>query len=752
MNVTPPDTESDRECALSFLQSIDILKAFSRDQLDALLDEMTCLRLAPGETLFRQGDPGESIFIVERGTLETSIARDDGASMTVSTITAGQTIGEMQILFDGFRTATVRAVTPVVLSKFSTEGFRRSAASSTGTMEKITQVIRRRLSRDQLTSILPAYFGSLDEAAMSTIEAMIRWVDVPKGHSLFLQNEASDSFYIVISGILHAFSGDARDPKRHFLREMSRGECTGEMGLLSGDKRSASVFAARDSRLACFSSRAFDDILAKYPEINRRFTAVLIKRLQHPSHGRQADRHVKNIAIVPAGAPFPLEDFVEMLSRKLSRYGSALHLSSEAVDRSIGTVGISQVTADDPRSLKLSAWLETQETRHEFILFEASIRACPWTRRSISHADQVILVGRADQDPGLGSIETAFLDQASSVTEVPPLLVLLHGKTGFVPARTKEWLVPRSVKRHHHVCPENDQDMERLARVITGRAVGLTLGGGGARGLAHIGVVRALHEAGIPIDMVGGTSMGAIISAQYAMGMDHEAILAAHRDFAKNSYRLKDYTLPVYSILSGKRLNHVLKDAFGDKCIEDLPVNFFCVSSSLSEARPIIHQQGVLWKAVRASGSLPGIFQPWIHGAELLVDGGLMNNLPGDIMKQQIDGFVIVADASPLENLKITQRKMPSPWRAVWEKVSPFPTPRSFPSVLDILVRSTSLSSYHAGAQIKAAADLCFEPPVERFGLLEFEAVGKIVETGYRYASEKIASLENDRILADLRA
>ncbi len=744
MEITDFKIEKVRSDDHSFLGTIDLLKEFNQGQLTSLLEEKETIILKQDETLLRQGDPGESVFIVKHGSLNVSITKDDGLSMIVSTLKPGDIVGEMQILFDGLYTADVQAIGPATLLKFPKHGFRRAVESFPGALEKLTRIIRHRFRRDQLADILPTLFGPLEAAAINRIESMIEWVDVPAGQSLFLQNEESDSFYMVINGLLHAFTGNKKNPKKRFLRQMSRGDCIGEIGILSGKKRSASVFAARESLLVRFSQRAIDDIMVRYPKVNRNITKVIIERLQHQSDENRPEGYVKKIVIVPAGEPFPLSGFVRRFALKLARYGSVLHLSSEFIDSRLGSRDISQVGSDDPFNLKLSTWLEKQESRYDYILFESDIWASPWTRRCISHGDQIFLAGLAGENPDIGSIEKRFLGEGSLVTEVRQTLVLLHREPGFSFARTKQWLGPRQIKIHHHVCLRNDQDMERLARFATNRAVGLVLGGGGARGFAHIGVIRALKEAKIPIDIVGGTSMGAAISAQHAMGWDLETIMETNHNAWIKGNPFKDYTLPIYSVLTGRQVNKILKEAFGDTRIEELPINFFCVSSNLTEARPLVHQQGSLWKAVRASGSLPGIFQPWIHDSNLLVDGGIMNNLPGDVMKKLFNGFVFLVDVSPVQSIKIDNNTRLSPWSAALKKILPFSTPQKAPTMLNILIRTTLLSSVVKRDQVKKNADLYFEPPVEAFGLLEFKAMEEIIETGYRYTRKKLKCLEHE--------
>ena len=124
-----------------------------------------------------------------------------------------------------------------------------------------------------------------------------------------------------------------------------------------------------------------------------------------------------------------------------------------------------------------------------------------------------------------------------------------------------------------------------------------------------------------------------------------------------------------------------------------------------------------------------------------MIDGGMVNNLPGDIMREQCRGTVILIDTEPDLEVQVEPglKEFPSPWRMLWNRIKPFGPRKRLPTMAQILTRTTVLSSVNRVAAAKANADLCLRPPVEQFGLLEFDAIDRIVEAGYRYAMEAIA-------------
>jgi predicted acylesterase/phospholipase RssA len=244
--------------------------------------------------------------------------------------------------------------------------------------------------------------------------------------------------------------------------------------------------------------------------------------------------------------------------------------------------------------------------------------------------------------------------------------------------------------------------------------------------------------------------MGSIVAAQYAMGWDFDTILEVNRNTWIRARPLNDYTLPVHSVISGRRINRLSRQAFGDRRIEDLPMGFFCVSSNLTRAGERVHREGLLWKAVRASSSLPGILQPWIQDSELLVDGGIVNNLPGDVMRSLCRGSLILCDVGTSEALSLESGRVPSPWRTALGKVFPLSPGEKAPTLFDVLIRSTLLASARKTEEVKQDADLCFRPPVEAYGLLEFRSMDRIVRVGYDHACSTLEKLRQDGILDSL--
>jgi NTE family protein/lysophospholipid hydrolase len=290
-------------------------------------------------------------------------------------------------------------------------------------------------------------------------------------------------------------------------------------------------------------------------------------------------------------------------------------------------------------------------------------------------------------------------------------------------------------------------DFQRLARHVAGRAIGLVLGGGGARGFAHIGVIRALQEAGVPIDRVGGTSMGAVIAAQYAGGLKPEEMTEINRRGWIGLRPHREFTLPLVSLVSGRRAGRMLKMMFGDQSIEDLWLNYFCVSTNLSRAELMVHRQGPVRRWLRASISIPGTAPPLIDDSgDLLIDGGVLDNVPVAAMRDLGESEIIAVDVSPDVELVVRagMKLAPSPWRLLTDRILRRKVVHAFPSLFQILYRTSLLSSIRTGRGGRGAVAMYLEPPTSRFETFQMESLDEIVESGYRYAVEQLSKRDGN--------
>jgi NTE family protein len=595
---------------------------------------------------------------------------------------------------------------------------------------------------DALRQILPQFLGALDEATFTAVLPHLAWVELNGGEILFQEGAPSDALYLLLSGRLQAHVAGP-DGLPQAVGEIGRGESVGEMGVFSGKPRRATVVALRDSVLARVEPASLQAILQSAPALTMHLNRVIIERLQRRNTSQKLRRNVSNIAVVSVSAGLDAESLLDRLSSELRSQGhAALRLTSRSINEEAGRPDAAQVTDDDPDAhYWLVNYLDELESRHALVFYQTDPEPTQWTRRCLRQADEVLLLASASASPDLSPIERACLGDAA--TRVRQDLVLLHpagaawaeGTLGFLARR------PR-VQQHYHLRQGNQADLGRLARLLSGNAVGLVLSGGGARGLAHIGVFRALEEAGVPIDFFGGSSIGSVLAACMACDWGWQKVISENRPvYLANPTSDFNY-LPLVSLLSGRKIDRILRKSFAGRHIEEMWRPFFCISTNYTQVREQVHARGELTRAIRASMAIPGVFPPVVSGNDLLVDGAVFNSLPVDVMARTGVKTILAVDLRPgaRHRDELTFQEVPGPWTMLLDRFRPAGRRRyPVPSMLTTLMAAHTLNSEQKRSQVIGDVDVLFNPDVRRFGLLEWKAFDQLVEEGYRHAKEVLA-------------
>ena len=700
--------------------------------------------LAQGQELFAFGDEGDAMYLVVEGHLQAVVPGKNGESIVVAELGPTSMIGEIHLLTGGKRSATVRSLTPARLIKFRRTVFDQLSAAAQDAVAEINTMILRRLRRNHLAVILTKYFGVLPYAQLEEIESSGEWLRLEAGAPLFRQGEPSHSLYVLVSGSLGVRVRETTG-RETLVGRIRPGELVGDMALLTEEPHSATVYAIREAELVRFSRRDFAPLLERHPRFLLQLARLNISRLKERAGSGEKESATTIISLLPT-AGTSLGHFARELAEAMSAYATVLQLSSANTDQILRMPGVAQSAKVSPLSTRFAAWLSSQEQAYRFILLEADPDDSNWTRRCIGQSDQVITVGQAGTDPAVKGPE-AGLYSGHLVGVVPKRLVLLHPRGQASPTGTARWLEPRRVEMHHHVRLGNQADIQRLARFLCGSAIGLALGGGGARGFAHIGAYRALLEAEIPIDVIAGTSMGAVIGAEIALGFSPEKMIEVNRGLFRNSGLLLDLTLPLLSFTTGKAYAGSLRQVFGEVAIEDLWTPYFCVSSNISRAAMTLHRTGLLRKKVRASSGVQGLFPPVVMDGELHVDGALFSNLPADALKSVCRGKVIAVDVTPPVDLAqhMDYGDTISGWRILWKRLFPGRSRRRIADLGTIMQRSAEAASMaNQRRVIENLTDFYLQMPVQDIHLMQFGAINRLADIGYQTTRDKIAEWRAD--------
>lgn len=597
---------------------------------------------------------------------------------------------------------------------------------------------------DRFRRILTGYFGDIAPELLDGILAEGEWREYEGGERLFTQGDPGDAAYFLISGRLRAYR-ELPDGGRETLGDILPGETVGEIAVLADDVRGATVLATRDSVAVRMPTERLHVWFLQYPHLLLQTARLVIRRTRSVLTGRRRPTQIRNLTLVPLSPRFDLTRFRQEFLPGLTRCGRALTLDPPTVDARLDTPGIARVGREDPERYRLlSAWLDEQESTHDYVVYLADADNDAWTQRCLRQADRIVLLADPADDPLPHAFEQTLVRELTGHVFADIQLALWHPSDTLLPSGTARWLTPRPwVREAIHVRRGEPRHMERLARLATGNAVGLVLGSGGARGLSAIGVIRALEEAGVPVDRVGGTSIGAIMAAAVALDHPVDRLTAQVKDsFRQNPTHPNDLSpLPILSIYRGKRLNGLLQSVFPASLdIEDLWLNFFCVTSDMAGNREVVHTRGALWRAIRASASLPGIFPLVRLGDGLHVDGAFLNALPVDVMAAAGARKILAVDFSWLPPTTPDFDEVPGPLDFLKEKLIPARRTRyPVPTLLSGLVQSSLLASSQRSLQARAEADVLFSPDLQRFELLGWHFFDALVRIGYEHAREVLA-------------
>jgi NTE family protein len=584
---------------------------------------------------------------------------------------------------------------------------------------------------------LPALFAALpllkelDANSIAELAQEIEWFSLPGGATLYCSGQAADGLYVIINGALGIYAAQPSGGSR-FVGRLSAGQTAGEMEVISGKPRSTTLVALRDSEVARLSRATFDKLVDQHPQTLRYIATGLAEQVDSLQQAHRRPRSVpKTFAIVPNDSNFDARELGSNLVACLRRFGrSELTLSTHASERT-------------------THWFHRLERANEFVVYLTDPRPTNWSRLCLRQADVLLLVAHHGSKPQRWRALDGADGRSAEMRTAEILLLHPDGRGAYAAGG---WLDVQPCRRLHHV--RNIDDIARVARLLTGRSVGLVLSGGGARGFAHIGVMRALREAKIAVDSIGATSIGAIIGAGWAAGWDYQEMRDRMRRSFVTSNPLSDYTLPLISLVTGRKVSRMMRQEFGETDIEDLRLPYYCVSANLATGQLAVHRRGKLWMWLRASIAIPGILPPVFTQHQAYVDGATLNNLPVDIMREDLNGPIIAVDAgadrSFISDLEMTET--PPLWRISsvfgrrWPRVN----------IMQILLRAGMLNSAAATIGQRELADVLLRPPLERVDLLDWQAFERVIDIGYRYAAgalqnqiTKIASVQQGRALAN---
>uniref|UniRef100_A0A4W6CG66 lysophospholipase n=1 Tax=Lates calcarifer TaxID=8187 RepID=A0A4W6CG66_LATCA len=754
--------------AIHLSKSSTIFQAAKKDLLGIIqLQDPTLLegrvtlhQVKAGSVVARQGDQEVSIQFVISGLLhvyQRMIDREEETRLFVTH--PGELVGQLAVLTGEPLIFTVRAQRDCSFLSISKTHFYEIMRVEPKVVLNVAHTVVRRMS-----------------SFVRQIDFALDWMAVEAGRAVYRQGEKSDSTFIVLSGRLRSVIMK-EDGKKELIGEYGRGDLIGVVEALTHQNRATTVHAVRDSELAKLPEGALSSIKRKFPQVVTRLIHLLgqkiLQQVNGPLTARSLALHtpgskwdagnqasnLSTVTVLPVSEEVPLTAFTLELQHALIAIGPTLLLTSDIIKQRLGAAAL-----DSVHEYRLSSWLGQQEDIHRIVLYQTDYTLTPWTQRCIRQADCIIIVGLGEQDPAVGELERML---EGSAVRAQKQLVLLHREDGPPPKGTVDWLNMRSwISRHLHLsCPrrvfskrslpkllelyqrvfekpaDRHSDFSRLARVLTGNAIALILGGGGARGCSQVGIMRAICEAGIPVDLIGGTSIGSLMGALYAEDRSHSRMRMRAKEWAMEMtsvfQKVLDLTYPVTSMFSGAAFNSSISNVFKSKQIEDLWIPYFNITTDITASAMRVHTDGSLWRYVRASMSLSGYLPPLCDPKDghLLMDGGYINNLPADVARSMGAKVVIAIDVGSRDETNLTNYgDSLSGWWLLWKRLNPLAEKVKVLNMAEIQTRLAYVCCVRQLESVKNS-DYCeyIRPPIDRYRTLEFGKFDEIAEVGYQH-------------------
>ena len=701
--------------------------------IESLASLARSVSLADGDVLVEQGDAADKVYFIESGAVAASKSTPQG-EVLVGTVEAGQVIGEVTVVAGGLRTATLRAVGPVEVLEFERSDFEAWLNSHPEIADSVSDEARERVDRTNVATMVAELMGSSDRELVQQVVDRVEWRRLAAGEVLFREGDVADAAYFIVGGRVIVLADDD-DGNEQLIAELGRGEVVGELGLLDRAPRSATVRAVRDTTLASFSTTTFEELVATSPAMMLNVTRGILTRIRKPTQ-RRFDRAASlTIAVT---APGDADAIVAEIVEEIARFGTAKHLSSASVDRVLNRTAISQAATDNVGVPRLAEFMHEADVGNDHVVLQTDREMSPWTRRALRQADRVLVVCSPNPDAAERALIGELFGTVDDASHVARMLAVLHPSSVDRPRGTGSLIAQWKVDDVVHVRSGSAADLARLARLASGHGYGLVLSGGGARGFAHLGVLRALREQGIPVDEVAGCSMGTVVAAAIALGLDGDELMErAEQQF----HRLLDYTLPIVSLVKGARITRNIDETFGTWDIEDLWLPFYCVSTNLTKSRLEVHRRGSTALAIRASVAIPGVLPPVPYQGDLLVDGGVLNNLPFEVMRDNSTIETIVAvDVAPDQGPRARSDygMSVSGFQALGASLRR--TKSHYPSVTSVLLRSmlTGAVRNQKASMQDGSVDLLLTLHLPGVGLLEFDRSQEVADAGYEASKATI--------------
>jgi len=583
-------------------------------------------------------------------------------------------------------------------------------------------------------------FKELTDKQLEQYASVMTVQTLARGETLFEQGAPSDALYVLLTGHLIAILVNEKGTEQR-LGNIGPGEVIGEMGVLTDQPRALKIMAQRDSRVGKVTQADFQKLYAISPQILMPITHLLIRRMQS-TFASLSEKHLCDTIFLLAADPKLADEFCQVMKNDLDNHQNQILMLTE---KEISEIHI------DALGQTLSKW----EAQYRLILIVLPLCEEVKILKLIpEHATRMMVLTPGDSKIQTPAFIIDLLEDIEMANVINMEIVYCHPTRPTLPDHSHTSVTENEVfTRRHHLIYDDASSRQRLLRFLTGKAVGLVIGGGGTRIWAAVGAVQYLLEQGIEFDAVGGTSSGSIIAACLAhhySGFDFMTMVQEILSIDPKPISLRNFTYPILSLLNGVSGTHGLKKVFKHHRLEDFLIESFVISCSLTSQSEVKHRVGLVWEALRASVALPGIYPPFNNAHdhhELLVDGGVINNLPTDRMRETFEnrGRIIAIDLSNVSSSPMQAPKLPSTlnyfeaFRYMWQGRH---TPGQ-PNIFDILFNSLMIASEIKSKGNRHLADVLISPELQNNNILSVINEKALITSGRVAAAQMMTDIKN---------
>ncbi|MEM1243751.1 MAG: patatin-like phospholipase family protein [Pseudomonadota bacterium] len=578
-------------------------------------------------------------------------------------------------------------------------------------------------------------FKDKNEKVFKSLLKISSPITLEKNAALFNYGDTADALYILVHGRLASISKNAE-----ISAIIKPGELVGEIGVFANSSHMLTIKALRRSKLLKIDGPTFLKLCETNPDLLKEVNQLLINRLRSTLQlieHKEVKRRCS--CIITSSSKIDYQHFFTALNLSLDNSKTLI-------------VAQSQFLKEETNSkLKVEQLFNSLEDEYENLIYIAHPTSDQyWWNACINNADKLyILVDTQKQKIYDPLLKKKLEYETSDVVERNLILLREHARQNI--KGSQRWIENYACKNHYHVALDDTASIKRFMRFLLDIQVSLTISGGLFRGWAAIGMLKALYENDIPIDIIGGTSIGAVVAAAHIFcENDYDNLYEFFNKIytaEERPFRFHRYTIPITSFLSSANGTLALKKLFKSKTIEDLPLNFFCVGFNLTQAQPHIFRNGLLWLALRATSALPVLIPPVEINSELIVDGAINNNFPIDIMHTILEntGLYIGIDLGNCRGIPEKYHFPPilKPLNLLLYKLGlkHYTLPKLNKVLHDSLFANTTIAS-RKNAKL---ANVLIRPDLTEYNQLALERakVRDLIELGYACAMENLEKHSN---------